>query len=210
MSLASGSRIGRFEIVEWIGAGGMGEVYRARDTRLGREVAIKLVAERFARDKARVQRFEQEACAAGRSIIRTSFPSHDVGVHDHTPFWCLSCSRASRCERVLSRGGLAPRRAVDYARQAAEGLAAAHARGIVHRDLKPDNLFVTSDERVKILDFGLAKLTQPTITRSPAGGDTESARCSARSTTCRRSRFAANPLTLAPISSVSASSCTRC
>ena len=173
VTLATGTRIGRFEIVEWIGVGGMGEVYRARDTRLGREVAIKLIAERFARDSARVRRFEQEACAAGQLNHPNILSVHDVGVHDGRPYLVSELLTGESLRMRLSHGRLAPRRAIDYARQAAEGLAAAHARGIVHRDLKPDNLFVTSDDRVKILDFGLAKLTQLNDHEIPAGGDTE-------------------------------------
>ena len=173
IALASGSRIGRFEIVQWIGAGGMGEVYRARDTRLGRDVAIKLIAERFARDGDRVQRFEQEACAAGQLNHPNVLSVHDVGIHDGRPYLVCELLTGESLRARLSRGGLPPRRAIDYARQTAEGLAAAHARGIVHRDLKPDNLFVTSDDRVKILDFGVAKLTQPNDHPIAAGGDTE-------------------------------------
>ena len=173
MSLESGSRIGPFEIVEWIGAGGMGEVYRARDTRLGREVAIKLIAQRFAGDGARVHRFEQEACAAGQLDHPNVLSVHDVGVHDSTPYLVSELLAGESLRVRLRRGALAPRRAIDYARQTAEGLAAAHAKGIVHRDLKPDNLFVTSDDRVKILDFGLAKLTQPNDHAVPSGVDTE-------------------------------------
>src|SRR6185295_10111008 len=130
-----------------------------RDTRLGREVAIKLIAERFARDAARVRRFEQEACAAGQLNHPNVLSVHDVGIHDGTPYLVSELLAGESLRARLSRGALAPRRAIDYARQTAEGLAAAHAKGIVHRDLKPDNLFVTSDDRVKILDFGLAKLT---------------------------------------------------
>ena len=194
ISLESGSRIGRFEIVEWIGAGGMGEVYRARDTRLGREVAIKLIAERFARDAARVHRFEQEACAAGQLNHPNVLSVHDVGVHDSRPYLVCELLTGESLRGRLSRGGLAPRRAIDYARQTAEGLAAAHARCIVHRDLKPDNLFVTSDDRVKILDFGLAKPRSRAIT-IPMGADTEIGTVLGTIDYMFPSRFGANPWT---------------
>ena len=162
MPVATGTRVGPYEIVGWLGAGGMGEVYRARDPRLGREVAIKLIPETFATDANRLHRFEQEARAAGQ----LNHPEHPDGLRRGRArrvrrTSCRSCSRASPSGAGYAKAPLTPRKAIDYARQIAEGLAAAHDKGIVHRDLKPDNLFVTSDGRVKILDFGLAKLIQP-------------------------------------------------
>src|SRR6266540_6697959 len=161
MPVATGTRVGPYEIVGWLGAGGMGEVYRARDPRLGREVAIKLIPETFAKDASRLHRFEQEARSAGQLNHPNILTVYDVGTHQGAPY---VVSELLEGESLRSRVRGAPparRKAIDYARQIAEGLAAAHDKGIVHRDLKPDNIFVTREGRVKILDFGLAKLTQP-------------------------------------------------
>ena len=158
--VATGTRVGPYEIVGWLGAGGMGEVYRARDPRLGREVAIKLIPETFAKDASRLHRFEQEARAAGQLNHPNILTVYDVGTHQGAPYVVSELLEGESLGSRL-RAPLALRKAIDYARQIAEGLAAAHDKGIVHRDLKPDNLFVTSEGRVKILDFGLAKLTQP-------------------------------------------------
>lgn len=173
MALASGSRIGRFEIVGWLGAGGMGDVYRARDTLLQRDVAVKLIAERFAADAHRVRRFEQEARAAGQLDHPNVLAVHDVGIHDGAPYLVSELLEGEPLRTRMSHGALTPGRAIEYARQTAEGLAAAQAKGIVHRDLKPDNLFVTSDDRIKILDFGVAKLIEPNGSVAPPGADTE-------------------------------------
>src|SRR5687767_8254641 len=161
MPLNAGARIGPYEIVGWLGAGGMGEVYRARDSRLGREVAIKLIPETFATDPSRVHRFEQEARAAGQLNHPNILAVYDVGTHAGVPYLVSELLEGESLRSGLQGGALPSRKAIDYARQIAEGLAAAHARGIVHRDLKPDNLFITSDGRIKILDFGIAKLTRP-------------------------------------------------
>ena len=161
MPIAIGTRIGPYEIVGWLGAGGMGEVYRARDPRLGREVAIKLIPETFATDALRVQRFEQEARAAGQLNHPNILAVYDVGIHAGAPYIVSELLEGESLRSRLHGGALPSRKAIDYARQTAEGLAAAHDKGIVHRDLKPDNLFITSDGRVKILDFGIAKLTRP-------------------------------------------------
>ena len=160
MSLAAGTHIGPYEIVGWLGAGGMGEVYRARDARLNRDVAIKLVAGPSAPDSSRVDRFAQEARAAGQLNHPNVLVVYDVGTHDGLPYIVSELLDGESLRRRLEGGALALRKAVDCARQIAEGLAAAHDKGIVHRDLKPDNLFITTEGRVKILDFGLAKLTQ--------------------------------------------------
>ena len=159
--VATGTRVGPYEIVGWLGAGGMGEVYRARDPRLGREVAIKLIPETFAKDASRLHRFEQEARAAGQLNHPNILTVYDVGTHQGAPYVVSELLEGESLGSRLRGAPLAPRKAIDYARQIAEGLAAAHDKGIVHRDLKPDNLFVTSEGRLKILDFGLAKLTQP-------------------------------------------------
>jgi serine/threonine-protein kinase len=171
--IAIGSRIDRYEIVGWLGAGGMGDVYRARDPRLEREVAIKLIPDTYATDQSRLQRFEQEARAAGQINHPNILAVFDVGVHDGAPFIVSELLDGESLRSRLARGALPPRKAIDYARQIADGLAAAHDRKIVHRDIKPDNLFVTSDGRIKILDFGIAKLTsandddaRPTIVKT--------------------------------------------
>ena len=161
MPIAAGGRIGPYEILGWLGAGGMGDVYRARDTRLGREVAIKFVPESLAMDASRVRRFEQEARAAGQLNHPNVLAVYDVGVHQGAPYIVSERLEGESLRSRLQGGGLPSRKAVDYARQIAEGLAAAHERNIVHRDVKPDNLFITSDGRIKILDFGIAKLTSP-------------------------------------------------
>ncbi len=160
MTLPAGSRLGPYEIVAPIGAGGMGEVYRARDPRLGREVAIKVLPASFASDEDRLRRFEQEARAAGVLNHPNVTAVYDIGSFDGAPYVVSELLEGETLRSRLAGGALGPRRAIDYATQIARGLAAAHEKGIVHRDLKPENLFVTKDGRVKILDFGLAKLTQ--------------------------------------------------
>src|SRR5262245_5509077 len=159
MSIASGTRLGPYEILTPLGAGGMGEVYRARDTRLGRDVAIKVLPSSFSADQERLHRFQQEACAAGALNHPNILSIYDTGAHDSSPY-VVSELLDGQTLRQRTTGTTLPRRkAIDYALQMAHGLAAAHEKGIVHRDLKPENLFLTNDGRVKILDFGLAKLT---------------------------------------------------
>jgi sugar lactone lactonase YvrE len=160
MPLAAGSRLGPYEIVSPLGAGGMGEVWRARDPRLGREVAIKVLPSSFAGDAERLRRFEQEARAAGLLNHPNITAVYDVGQQEGAPYVVEELLEGETLRSVLANGPLSPRRATDYAVQVARGLAAAHQKAIVHRDLKPENLFVTQDGRVKILDFGLAKLTR--------------------------------------------------
>ncbi len=159
--IPAGARFGPYEVLSPLGAGGMGEVYRARDTRLGREVAIKVLPEALSADPDRLRRFEQEAKAAGILNHPNIIAVYDIGVHDDAPYVVEELLEGETLRQTLAGGKLSPRRAADYALQVAHGLAAAHEKGIVHRDLKPENLFVTSDGRVKILDFGLAKLTLP-------------------------------------------------
>ncbi|MEP7310263.1 MAG: protein kinase [Acidobacteriota bacterium] len=161
MPIAKGTHIGPYEIVGWLGAGGMGEVYRARDHRLGREVAIKLLPETYASDMSRVRRFELEARAAGQLNHPNILAVYDAGIDAGVPYIVSELLEGESLPSRLRSGALPWRKAVDYARQIAEGLAAAHDRHIVHRDVKPENLFVTSDGRIKILDFGIAKLTRP-------------------------------------------------
>ncbi len=159
VSLAAGSRLGPYEILGPIGAGGMGEVYRAKDPRLSREVAIKVLPASFSADADRLRRFEQEAKAAGVLNHPNITAVYDIGSHEGAPYVVQELLEGETLRSALAGGRLSPRRTIEYSLQIAQGLAAAHAKGIVHRDLKPENLFVTSDNRVKILDFGLAKLT---------------------------------------------------
>jgi eukaryotic-like serine/threonine-protein kinase len=157
MTLASGAKLGPYEVVGALGAGGMGEVYRARDTRLGREVAIKVLPQSFAGDADRLRRFEQEARAVAALNHPNILAVHDIGTQDGSPYIVSELLEGRTLREQLEEGALQVRKALDYARQICDGLAAAHSRGIVHRDLKPDNIFCTKDGRVKILDFGLAK-----------------------------------------------------
>src|SRR5256712_2463494 len=160
MTLAAGTHLGPYEILAPLGAGGMGEVYRARDTRLGRDVAVKVLPSTFSADADRLHRFEQEACAAGALNHPNILIVHDVGTHDGAPYVVSELLEGETLRQRISGAALAQRRAIDYALGIAHGLAAAHVKGIVHRDLKPENIFITKDGRVKILDFGIAKLTQ--------------------------------------------------
>jgi eukaryotic-like serine/threonine-protein kinase len=157
-----GTRLGPYEIVGTIGAGGMGEVYRARDSRLGRDVAIKVLSSSFSADSDRLQRFELEARAAAALNHPNILAVHDIGTEGGAPFIVSELLEGQTLRDRLAAGALPVRKAVAYAVAVARGLAAAHERGITHRDLKPENLFVTTDDRVKILDFGLAKLTSGT------------------------------------------------
>jgi serine/threonine-protein kinase len=161
MAIANGTRFGPYEIVGWLGAGGMGEVYRARDSRLARQVAIKLIPERLAADIARLDRFEQEARAAGQLNHPNILAVYDIGVHAGVPYIVSELLEGESLRSRLESGVSAPRKVIEYGCQIAAGLAAAHSKTILHRDLKPDNIFVTSEGRIKILDFGLAKLLQP-------------------------------------------------
>jgi predicted Ser/Thr protein kinase len=158
VTLSAGSKLGPYEIVAPIGAGGMGEVYRAKDPRLGREVAIKVLPASLSQDADRLKRFEQEARAAGVLNHPNITAVYDLGTHDGAPYIVTELLEGETLRSRLSTGALSVRKATDYAIQIVKGLAAAHEKGIVHRDLKPENLFITNDGRVKILDFGLAKL----------------------------------------------------
>jgi serine/threonine protein kinase/Tol biopolymer transport system component len=159
MPLSAGTRLGPYEVVGALGAGGMGEVYRARDTRLRRGVAVKVLPESFASDVDRLLRFEQEARAVGALSHPNILAVHDIGAQNGIHYIVTELLDGETLREKLSNGSLPPRRATDYAIQIAQGLASAHEKGVVHRDLKPENLFVTKDGRVKILDFGLAKQT---------------------------------------------------
>src|SRR3989441_4012714 len=166
MALVASTRLGPYEILAPLGAGGMGEVYRARDTRLGRDVAVKVLPSSFSDDEQRLHRFEQEACAAGALNHPNILAIHDVGKHDGSPYVVSELLEGETLRERMAGAALAQRKAIDYSLQVARGLAAAHEKGIVHRDLKPENIFVTKDGRVKILDFGLAKLTEPAVGQS--------------------------------------------
>src|SRR5262245_20156689 len=159
MTLSAGTKLGRYEIRSKIGEGGMGEVYLARDTQLGRDVAVKVLPSTYSDDRERLHRFEQEACAASALNHPNILSIYDVGTHNGSPYVVSELLQGQTLRQRISGTALSQRKAIDYALETARGLAAAHEKGIVHRDLKPDNLFITNDGRVKILDFGLAKLT---------------------------------------------------
>src|SRR5881628_3272217 len=156
VSLAAGTRLGPYEILAPIGAGGMGEVYRARDTRLGRDVAIKVLPGQMATDPEALARFEREARAVAALNHPHILSLFDVGRQDGTAYAVTELLEGATLRDQLKAGALPVRKAVEYAIQIAQALAAVHAKGIVHRDLKPDNVFVTRDGGVKLLDFGLA------------------------------------------------------
>src|SRR6266705_3527136 len=165
-----GTQIGPYEITATIGAGGMGEVFRARDTRLNRDVAVKVLPKDFVADADRLRRFEQEA----KTLAALNHPNvltvHDAGVHEGAPYLISELLEGKTLREELSSTApvsLPVRKVTDYALQTVNGLAAAHGKGIIHRDLKPENIFVTKDERVKILDFGLAKLKSPSLGPRP-------------------------------------------
>jgi len=161
MNLTPGSKLGPYEIVSLLGAGGMGEVYRARDSRLKRDVAVKVLPQALSLDADRLRRFEQEALATAALNHPNILAVFDIGTHEGAPYVVSELLEGETLRERVRGGPLVMRKALDYALQIAHGLAAAHEKGIIHRDLKPDNLFITKDGRVKILDFGLAKLTQP-------------------------------------------------
>ncbi|HXG93890.1 MAG TPA: serine/threonine-protein kinase [Blastocatellia bacterium] len=153
-----GKHLSHYRILSLLGAGGMGEVYRARDERLGRDVAIKVLPASFADDEDRLKRFEQEARATSSLNHPNILTVYDIGTHEGLPFIVEELLEGEELREALNDGAIPHRKAIEYAQQIVAGLSAAHERGIVHRDLKPENLFITKDERVKILDFGLAKL----------------------------------------------------
>jgi Tol biopolymer transport system component len=163
MTLAPGTVVGPYEITGPLGSGGMGEVYRARDARLAREVALKVLPASFLHDPDRLRRFEQEARAAGQLNHPNIVVVYDTGTHAGAPYVVEELLEGETLRQRLGGGRLPPRKVLDYARQIAQGLAAAHHKGIVHRDLKPENLFVTTEGRLKILDFGLAKLARAEV-----------------------------------------------
>ena len=161
MALAPGTKLGPYEIQSPLGAGGMGEVYRARDPRLGRDVAIKVLPASLSADPGRLQRFEQEARSASALNHPNILVVYDIGTHNGAPYLVTELLEGQTLRERLHDGVLPPRKSLEYAVQVSQGLAAAHEKGIVHRDLKPDNIFLCRDGRSKILDFGLAKLVAP-------------------------------------------------
>jgi eukaryotic-like serine/threonine-protein kinase len=162
MTLTAKTKLGPYEIQSPLGAGGMGEVYRARDTRLNRDVAVKVLPASFAADAERLQRFAQESRAAAALNHPNILSIFDVGSEGGTPYVVSELLEGETLRERLRTGPLSStRKAIEYAQQIARGLAAAHEKGIVHRDLKPENIFITHDGRAKILDFGLAKFTRP-------------------------------------------------
>jgi Tol biopolymer transport system component len=161
VSLAAGDRLGSYEILAPLGAGGMGEIYRARDARLGRDVAIKVLPERVAKDPEALARFEREAKAVAALSHPNILAIHELGRQDGTTYAVMELLEGETLRERLAEGALPVRRALELAAQIARGLAAAHERGIVHRDLKPENVFLTRDGHVKILDFGLARWSSP-------------------------------------------------
>ncbi len=175
--VSPGTHLGPYEIVALLGAGGMGEVYRARDTRLGRDVAVKVLLRTFSKDPDRLRRFEQEARTAGALNHPNILVIYDVGTYNDSPYLVSELLEGETLRGRLAGGALPQRKAIDYAQQIARGLAAAQAKGIVHRDLKPENIFLLKDGRAKILDFGLAKLVQTEVS---GAGETLPADAAAR------------------------------
>jgi eukaryotic-like serine/threonine-protein kinase len=183
MTLAAGTTLGPYQITGSVGVGGMGEVYRAHDPRIGRDVAVKVLPASLASDPERLRRFEQEVRATGLLNHPNILTIHDTGslpAHGGSPgapFIVTELLEGHTLREALREGPVGPAEAVDYALQIARGLAAAHAKGIVHRDLKPENVFILPDGRVKILDFGIAKLTAPldgTVVTAAAEAGTQS------------------------------------
>jgi eukaryotic-like serine/threonine-protein kinase len=159
--LTVSTRLGPYEIVALLGAGGMGEVYRARDTRLGREVAIKVLPDLYASNPDRLARFEREAKAVAALSHPNILAIHDYGTDGNVTYAVMELLEGETLRSRLAKGPLPWREAVEIGAAVAEGLAAAHAKGIIHRDIKPENLFLTADGRMKILDFGLARVANP-------------------------------------------------
>ena len=167
--MESGTQLGPYEIVGKLGAGGMGEVYLAKDSRLGREVAIKVLPSEFAADPERLARFDQEARAAAALNHPHIAVVHDIGEEDGTYFMVQERLEGRTLRDVLESGRPPLAKALDLGTEIAEALTAAHAAGIVHRDLKPENVFVSKDGHAKVLDFGLAKLMELSPVASPGG-----------------------------------------
>jgi serine/threonine protein kinase len=227
-----GTSLNQYRITASIGVGGMGEVFRARDTRLNRDLAVKVLPKDFVADADRLRRFEQEA----RTLAVLNHPNvltvFDAGMHEGAPYLVSELLEGQTLREGMKSGALAARKATDFALQLAHGLAAAHSKGVIHRDLKPENTFITKDGRVKILDFGLAKLKvgttcrssetdaqqrvpppptlTPRLSSSRPSNPLSLAWFSARRLTCHRSRCAVNRRIIARTSSPSAVCSTKC
>ncbi|MEZ5426776.1 MAG: serine/threonine-protein kinase [Pyrinomonadaceae bacterium] len=160
MKLEKNTVISHYKILSAIGKGGMGEVYKAHDERLDREVAIKILPSDFANDAERLTRFEQEAKATSALNHPNILTIYDIGKHDGASFIVAELLEGEELRQRLDEGTIPLRKTIDYARQIVSGLSAAHEKSIVHRDLKPENIFITEDDRIKILDFGLAKIRE--------------------------------------------------
>ncbi len=195
MSLTPGTKLGPYEILAAIGAGGMGEVYRARDGKLDRGVAIKVLPEAFAQDADRLARFEREAKAVAALSHPNILAIHDFGNEAGIVYAVTELLEGETLRDQLGRGRLPARKAIEYGIEVARGLAAAHDKGITHRDLKPENLFVTEDGRIKILDFGLAKMEH-------AHGESDASNSSVRLSTASRPRVRTAPFSRANPSAV--------
>jgi eukaryotic-like serine/threonine-protein kinase len=167
--LTPGIRLGPYEVLSILGAGGMAEVYRARDTRLGRDIALKVVNEALSGDPDLIRRFEQEARIAGSLNHPNLVAVYDFGLHEGAPYFVTELLQGESLRQRLSRGRLGLQVALEWSGQMAHGLAAAHARGVIHRDVKPENVFVGADGRVKLLDFGIAKLAEGAREPGPHG-----------------------------------------
>jgi len=167
VTIVAGTKLGRYEIRSKIGEGGMGEVYRAFDPKISRAVAVKVLSAEVAANKERVARFEQEAQAAGALNHPNILAIHDVDTHDDVLYVVTELLEGEELRDRLNQGAVSSRKAIDYGQQIVSGLTAAHEKGIVHRDLKPENLFITIDERIKILDFGIAKLAASSPSTNP-------------------------------------------
>src|SRR4029079_2355988 len=169
--LLTNATLSHYRIVSKLGCGGMGEVDRAHDSRLNREVAIKLLPPDFADHSDRLRRFQQEAQATSALNHPNILTVYDLGEHEGSPFIVTELLEGEELRERLNQGPIPVRKVTDYAQQIISGLSAAHERGIVHRDLKPENIFITNDDRVKILDFGLAKLRESRLVGRPTSSE---------------------------------------
>ncbi|MFN2633493.1 MAG: serine/threonine-protein kinase [Thermoanaerobaculia bacterium] len=181
MSLPTGEQLGHYEILAPLAKGGMGEVYRARDTRLRREVALKLLSADGANDDESLRRFQRETHVVAALNHPNILAIHDTGSHLGVPYAVTELLQGETLADRLRSGPLAEKRATELACQMADGLSAAHAQGVVHRDIKPENIFLTNDGRAKILDFGIARVERPTTSTPLAGSDGSSVRLSSQS-----------------------------